>query len=159
MNQIVKFSPEKASLVDIRTDSKKFPRLYTYSREDAVNQMNIILLMAFQYRGQQADTQTVIQISHSLIELLLEDEYNIGTKYLSFEEIKRVVRKAALGMGKEMFGISVSSVFQALAEYCKGEGKAADQAAKEQFSRQQELRRSIVASMIEGYAESMITNK
>ena len=105
----------KNSLVEIRTDDKKFPRLYTYSREDAVYQMNMVIMMAFQFRGQQADAQTIIQMSSSLIDILNEDEYGIGTKYLSFEEIKRVVRKAALGQGKEMYGISVSSIFQALA--------------------------------------------
>lgn len=158
MNNLVKCPTEKATLVDIRTDNKKFPRLYTYSREDAERQMNIIILMAFQFRGQQADAQTITQMSHSLIEILNEDEYGIGTKYLTFEEIKRIVRKAALGQGREMYGISVSSIFQALADYCKGEGKMADKEAKEIASRQRDMRKSIIAPMIEGYVEEMLKN-
>lgn len=158
MNNLVKCPTEKATLVDIRTDSKKFPRLYTYSREDAVRQMNIIILMAFQFRGQQADVQTITQMSHSLIEILNEDEYGIGTKYLTFEEIKRIVRKAALGQGREMYGISVSSIFQALADYCKGEGKMADKEAKEIASRQNdiELRKAIIAPLIQGCSADML---
>ena len=156
MNQLTTIPAEKATLVDIRTDSRRFPRLYTYKREDAIGQMNMIVIMAFQYRGQQADAHSIYQMSASLIDILNEDEYGIGTKYLSFEEIKRVVRKTALGQGKEMYGISVSSLFQALADYCKGEGKVASKQATEIAMRQRETREAIMASMIEGYTEQML---
>ena len=119
-------------------------------------QMNMIIMMAFQFRGQQADAQTIIQMSSSLIDILNEDEYGIGTKYLSFEEIKRVVRKAALGQGKEMYGISVSSLFQALADYCKGEGNMAQKQATEIAAHQRETKDAIMASMIQGYSERML---
>jgi hypothetical protein len=159
MNQLTTIPADKATLVDIRTDNKRFPRLHTYRREDAIGQMNMIVMMAFQYRGQQADAQTIIQMSTSLIDILNEDEYGIGTRFLSFEEIKRVVRKAALGQGKEMYGISVSSLFQALADYCKGEGRMADKEAKEIAAKQRELKNSIIAPMLEGMAEQMIRKK
>ena len=158
MNQLTTIPAEKATLVDIRTDNKRFPRLHTYRREDAIAQMNIIIMMAFQYRGQQADTQTIILMSSSLIDILNEDEYGIGTKFLSFEEIKRVVRKAALGQSKEMYGISVSSLFQALADYCKGEGRMANQQAREIAANQREMRNSIIAPMIQGRIEEMLNN-
>ena len=158
MNQLTTIPAEKATLVDIRTDNKRFPRLHTYRREDAIAQMNMIIMMAFQYRGQQADTQTIILMSSSLIDILNEDEYGIGTKYLSFEEIKRVIRKAALGQSKEMYGISVSSLFQALADYCKGEGRMANNQAREIASQQREMRNSIIAPMIQGRIEEMLNN-
>ena len=85
MNQL-SIPVEKATLVDIRTDNKRFPRLHTYRREEAVSQMNMVIMMAFQLRGQQADVQTIMQMSTSLIEILNEDEYGIGTKFLSFEK-------------------------------------------------------------------------
>lgn len=153
---MVASTPGKASLVEIRTDNKKFPRLHAYRREEAVNQMNIIILMAFQFRGQQTDVATITQMSNSLIDILNDDEYGIGTKYLSFEEIKRVVRKSVLGQGKEMYGISVSSIFQALADYCKGEGRMADKEAREIASRQKELKMSIVAPFLQGYTGEMM---
>ena len=159
MNQLTTIPAEKATLVDIRTDNRRFPRLHSYQREEAIMQMNMIIMMAFQFRGQQADAQTIIQMSSSLIDILNEDEYGIGTKFLSFEEIKRVVRKAALGQGKEMYGISVSSLFQALADYCKGEGRMADKEAKEIAAKQRELKNSIIAPMLEGMAEQMIRKK
>jgi hypothetical protein len=120
--------------------------------------MNMVLIMAFQIRGQQADTQSVVQMSATLIDILMEDEYGIGTRYLSFEEIKRVIRKASLGQSREMYGISVSSLFQALADYCKGEGRMADKEAKEIVSRQREVRNSIIAPMIQGRIEEMLNN-
>lgn len=156
MNNLTTTTGQTATLVEIRTDNKRFPRLHTYRREDAISQMNMVIMMAFQFRGQQADVQTIMQMSASLIEILMEDEYGIGTKYLSFEEIKRVVRKAVLGQSKEMYGISVSSLFQALADYCKGEGRMADKEAKEVISRQRDLRNSIVAPMIEGHIREML---
>lgn len=152
-------TPAKASLVEIRTNNKDFPRLHTYRREDAIGQMDIILLMAYQYKGQQADVPTITLMSSSLIDILNEDEYGIGTKFLSFEEIKRVVKKAVLGQGKEMYGISVSSIFQALADYCKGEGRVADKEAKLIVAKQKEMRMSIVAPMLQGYADEMLKHK
>ena len=154
MNQLTT-QPEKATLVDIRTDNKRFPRLYTYKREDAIAQMNMIIMMAFQFRGQQADVQTIMQMSATLIEILNEDEYGIGTKYLTMEEIKRVIKRAALGQGKEMYGISVSSLFQALADYCRVEGRMADQQAKEVVAKRRDLKNSIIAPMIESMTQLM----
>ena len=156
MNQLTSIPVERATLVDIRIDNRRFPRLHTYRREEAVGQMNMIIMMAFQLRGQQADVQTIMQMSSSLIEILMDDEYGIGTRFLSFEEIKRVVKKAALGQSREMYGLSVSSLFQVLADYCKGEGRMADKEAKEIASRQREMKQAIIAPMIQGYVESMI---
>lgn len=159
MNSLTTIPPEKASLVDIRTDARRFPRLYTYRREEAIAQMNMIVMMAYQYRGQHADAQSIIQMSTSLIDILNDDEYQIGTKYLSFEEIKRIVRKAALGQTKEMYGISVSSLFQALAEYCKGEGRMASKQATEIAAKQREIKDSIIAPMLQGYTEELAQRK
>lgn len=156
MNQLTSIPAERATLVDIRTDNNRFPRLHTYRKEEAVTQMNVIILMAFQLRGQNADVQTIMQMSSSLIDILNDDDYGIGTKYLSFEEIKRVVKKAVLGQAREMYGLSVSSLFQALADYCKGEGRMADKEAKEIASKRKELRESIIAPLLQGYSGEML---
>lgn len=122
---------QKATIEQIRADSQTFPRIHTYSLEESIQRMTQIILMAHQFRGQQTDADSIIQMAATLIDLLLEDEYGIGTQYLSFEEIRRVVRRAVLGQGKEIFGITVSSIYQALADYCREEGrKAQDKARK-----------------------------
>lgn len=156
MNQLTSIPAEKATLVDIRADNKRFPRLHSYKRNEAMVQMNMIIIMAFQFRGQSADVATINQLSSSLLDILIEDEYGIGTKFLSFEEIKRVVRKAALGQSREMYGISVSSLFQALADYCKGEGRVADKEAREVAVRRKELKMSVIAPFLQGYSGEML---
>lgn len=156
MNKIATTTGNRATLVDIRTDNRRFPRLHTYRKEDAISQMNMIILMAFQLKGQNADVQTIMQMSSTLIDILNEDEYGIGTRYLSFEEIKRVVKKAVLGQAREMYGLSVSSLFQVLADYCKGEGRMADKEAKQIASKQKEIRNSIIAPLLQGYSGEML---
>lgn len=156
MNQLTSIPAERATLIDIRTDNRRFPRLYTYRREEAVTQMNVIILMAFQLRGQHADVQTIMQMSSSLIDILNDDDYGIGTKYLSFEEIKRVVKKAALGQAREMYGLSVSSLFQVLADYCRGEGLMADKEARKIAFKRKEIRESIIAPLLQGYSGEML---
>ena len=156
MNQLTSIPAERATLVDIRTDNRRFPRLHTYRKEDAVTQMNVIILMAFQLRGQNADVQTIMQMSSSLIDILNDDDYGIGTKYLSFEEIKRVVKKAVLGQAREMYGLSVSSLFQVLADYCRGEGRMADKEAKELASKRRGIRESIIAPLLKGISGEML---
>ena len=143
MSQLTSIPAERATLVDIRTDNRRFPRLHTYRKEEAVTQMNVIILMAFQLRGQNADVRTIMQMSSSLIDILNDDDYGIGTKYLSFEEIKRVVKKAVLGQAREMYGLSVSSLFQVLADYCRGEGRMADKEAKEIASKRKEIKDNV----------------
>jgi hypothetical protein len=54
-----------------------------------------------------------------------------------------------------MYGISVSSLFQALADYCRGEGRMADQQAKEVVAKRRDLKNSIIAPMIESMAQLM----
>ena len=41
---------------------------------------------------------------------------------ITFREIAYVVRKSIMGQGRELFGLSVSSIYAALADYAKGEG-------------------------------------
>jgi hypothetical protein len=45
-----------------------------------------------------------------------------------------------------------------LADYCKGEGRMADQQAKEVVARQRDLRNSIIAPMIEGHIQEMLNH-
>ena len=42
MNQLTTIPAEKATLVDIRTDNRRFPRLHSYQREEAIMQMNLL---------------------------------------------------------------------------------------------------------------------
>ena len=142
------------SLLEIRMDSKKYPRLCRYSKEDADRAMVTIVSKAFLYRGQTADPSVIGFTASALVdELLQEDKY--GAKYLSMEEISRIIKKAVLE--SDIF-ISVSSLYKTIIEYCKGEGTRTQQQADDLKRKQDEesLRNSVVAPMLQAYTGAFI---
>ena len=142
------------SLLEIRMDSKKYPRLCRYSKEEADRAMVTIVSKAFLYRGQTADPSVIGFTASALVdELLQEDKY--GAKYLSIEEITRIVKKAVLE--SDIF-ISVSSLYKTIIEYCKGEGTRIQQEASALKRKQDEesLRNSVVAPMLQAYTGAFI---
>lgn len=146
------------SLMEIRMDKKKYPRLCQYTREQAVYKMSQIVLTAFQFRGQQADPQNVAFIASNLVDELGADMDNVGTKYITFEEISRAVKKSVLGQGREMFGISFASLYSAIMDYVKGEGHQIEVQIREQGlkAREKELKDSIIAPMLQAYTGALI---
>ena len=142
------------SLLEIRMDSKKYPRLCRYSKEDADREMAAIVSKAFLYRGQTSDPSVIGFTASALVdELLDEDKY--GAKYLSFEEISRIIKKAVLE--SDIF-ISVSSLYKVILDFCKGEGTRIQQEASALKRKQDEesLRNSVVAPMLQAYTGAFI---
>ena len=119
-NEIVNYNPGRASLLEMRADATRFPRIKTMPREQVVFEMSKIVSQAFLYRGQAADLTNIQFISSALVDELLEDD-KYGAGYLSLAEIQIVVKRAVLG-GSEMFGISVASLYKVIMEFVKGEG-------------------------------------
>ena len=77
----------QASLLEIRMDAKRYPRLHTYTREQAVTEMTKVVSQAFLYKGQAADPTNIQFIACSLVDELRADLDKMGTKHLSFAEI------------------------------------------------------------------------
>ena len=152
------FNPGRASLLEMRADSTRFPRLKSVPREQAVFEMTKIVTQAFLYRGQAADVTTIQFISSSLVdELLADDKY--GASSISFAEIQVVVKRAVLG-GSEMFGVSVASLYKVIMDFVKGEGHL-NQKQVDALKRQQEdqrLRDSVVAPMLQAYTGEFLRN-
>lgn len=117
------------SLVDIRRDKERFPRLCSMPVKESVAKVSEIVAKAFMYRGQQADPVNISFISMNLVEELLQERV-YGARFITIEEISRAVKKAILG-GSEMMGINVASLYKVVMEYVKGEGHLADKEAKE----------------------------
>jgi len=85
---------------------------------------------AFLYRGQDATTTTIRFIANALVaEIKADTKFGLGS--LSWEEIGRTIRLAVLGGGKEMYGVSVASLYAALVDYAKTEGHDADRRASQ----------------------------
>lgn len=117
---LVNYNPGRASLLEMRADAERFPRLKTFTREQAVFEMSKIVSQAFLYRGQAADPTNIKFISAALVNELMDDR-QYGLSSLSLAEIQVVVKRAVLG-GSEMFGISVASLYKVILDFAKGEG-------------------------------------
>ena len=155
-NEIANYNPGQASLLEMRADATRFPRINTMSREQAVSGLIRIVSQAFLYRGQAADPVNVQFISNALLNELLEDD-KYGAGYLSLAEIQVIVKRAVLG-GSEMFGISVASLYKVIMEFVKGEGHLNQQQVLEQRKKETEriLKESALAPMLKAYTGEFI---
>ena len=157
-NEIANYNPGQASLLEMRADATRFPRIKTMSREQAVSGLIRIVSQAFLYRGQAADPVNVQFISNALLNELLEDD-KYGAGYLSLAEIQVIVKRAVLG-GSEMFGISVASLYKVIMEFVKGEGHLNQKQIQERKQREQEqaFRESGLHPMLQAATGEFIRN-
>lgn len=157
-NEIANYNPGQASLLEMRADATRFPRINTMSREQAVSGLIRIVSQAFLYRGQAADPVNVQFISNALLNELLDDD-KYGAGHLSLAEIQVIVKRAVLG-GSEMFGISVASLYKIIMEFVKGEGHRNQQQVLEQRKKETEriLKESALAPMLKAYTGEFIRN-
>ena len=157
-NEIANYNPGQASLLEMRADATRFPRINTMSREQAVSGLIRIVSQAFLYRGQAADPVNVQFISNALLNELLDDD-KYGAGYLSLAEIQVIVKRAVLG-GSEMFGISVASLYKVIMEFVTGEGPRNQQQVLEQRKKETEriLKESALAPMLKAYTGEFIRN-
>lgn len=155
-NELVTTTNNQVSLLDIRMDAKRFPRLKEYTREQAVFEMSKIVTQAFLFRGQTADPTNIQFISCNLVDELQANLDKLGTNQITFAEISRVVKKAVLE--SDMYGISVASLYKVIIEYIKGEGHRLHKEAVE-LKRQEEekkLKDSIIAPMLQSYSGALV---
>ena len=141
-NDIVNYNHEHASLMEMREDATRFPRLNVITREQAVSGLTRIVSQAFLYRGQAADPVNVQFISNALLNELLEDE-KYGAGNISLAEIRVVVKRAALNT--DMFGISVASLYKVIIAFCKNEGHLNQQVVN--MSRRREAQQPTAVSV------------
>ncbi len=128
---LVQYNP-KVDLVEIRRHPELYPRIKATPDEEAVNKMTTMVYAAFLYRGQDATTTTIRFIANALVaEIKADTKFGLGS--LSWEEIGRTIRLAVLGGGKEMYGVSVASLYAALVEYAKTEGHDAERRASQSY--------------------------
>lgn len=128
---LVAYNPG-VDLVEIRRDPGKFPRISATPREEAVRKMVPLVYAAFLYRGQDAAPEKIRFIAGALVDEILADPH-FGLSTLSWMEIGMVIRRVVLGGGKELFGVSVSTLYAALVEYAKTEGHEASKRANQSF--------------------------
>lgn len=115
---VVNYNPGRASLLEMRADADRFPRIKTLTREQVVDGMTRIVSQAFLYRGQTADKTNIQFISSALADELLEDGNGGGN--LSLAEIQVIVKRAVLDT--DIF-LSVSTIYKVITAFLKGEGR------------------------------------
>ena len=154
--QLMTPASNQVSLLEMRMDEKRFPRIGAFPREQAVFEMSKIVSQAFLYRGQAADPKNIQFISCSLVDELQSDLDRLGTKHISFGEISRVVKRAVLQ--DDMYGISVASIYKVIIEYIKGEGHRLQQEVSERKrkSEQEQIKNSVIAPMLQAYAGELL---
>lgn len=124
---LVEYNP-KADLVAIRKDPVTFPRISATSREDASKKMERLVYAAFLYRNQGTTKAIITFTASALVDEIMAD-CHFGLQTLSWMEIGMVIRRAVLGGAKELYGVSVSSLYAALVDYARTEGHEASKVA------------------------------
>ena len=154
--QLMTPASNQVSLLEMRMDEKRFPRIGAFPREQAVFEMSKIVSQAFLYKGQAADPKNIQFISCALVDELQSDLDRLGTKHISFAEISRVVKRAVLQ--DDMYGISVASLYKVIIEYIKGEGHRLQQEVSERKrkSQQEQIKNSVIAPMLQAYAGELL---
>ena len=154
--QLMTSASNQVSLLEMRMDEKRFPRIGAFPREQAVFEMSKIVSQAFLYRGQAADPKNIQFISCALVDELQSDLDKLGTRHISFAEISRVVKRAVLQ--DDMYGISVASLYKVIIEYIKGEGHRLQQEVSERKrkSEQEQIKNSGIAPMLQAYAGELL---
>ena len=155
-NQLMTPASNQVSLLEMRMDEKRFPRIGAFPRVHAVVEMCKIVSQAFLYEGQAAEPKNVQFISCALVDELQADLDKLGTRNISFAEISRVVKRAVLQ--DDMYGISVASIYRVIIEYIKGEGHRLQQEVSERKrkSEQEQIKNSVIAPMLQAYAGELL---
>lgn len=155
-SQLMTPTSSQASLLDMRADEKRFPRIGAFPREQAVLEMSKIVSQAFLYKGQAADPTNIQFISCCLVDELQADLDKLGTRNISFAEISRIVKRAVLQ--DDMYGISVASLYKVIIEYIKGEGHRLHQQVAEMRRKREEraIKNSVIAPMLQAYAGELL---
>ena len=154
--QLMTPASNQVSLLEMRMDENRFPRIRKYTREQAVFEMSKIVSQAFLYKGQAADPKNIQFISCSLVDELQADLDKLGTRNISFAEISRIVKRSVLQ--DEMYGISVASLYKVIIEYIKGEGHRLHQQVAEMRRKREEMaiKNSVIAPMLQAYAGELL---
>lgn len=111
-------------LVEVRKNPRKFPRVVDTPTSTAVRQMTKYVYAALLYKGQSMAAEAVAFTAKALVEEIANDNH-YGLRSISWAEVGRAIRLAVLGGDGGMYGVSVSSLYQSLINYAKGEGHEA----------------------------------
>lgn len=123
MNNSVAIYDPKVSLLEVRADSKTYPRIKDIPFSEAVEKVKAIILTAYIMKGQKPEGEDIERMAAILVSELVERN-DYGTMYITLHEIHYAIRKGLLDPSQEVYGISVVSLFKLIAHFAKTEGRA-----------------------------------
>ena len=123
-------APEGVTLVEIRMDSNRFPRVKALQATAAVARLEQVVLMAYTYTGRPAPADRCRMVAAALYTELMEDKKQIGTANITIEEVAHAVKSAILEADGDIY-INIAFLYKAVCAYALGEGHDAQQHAEE----------------------------
>lgn len=127
-NELTTYTPQpNASLVEIRRDNARFPRLHSYPKDIAHRMMMALVLKANELFGCKPEQGEVSQIAWDLYNELMNDVEGLRTFNITFEEIGRAIKKAATGQSVDFYGkVSFYYLYKCIMHYVKNDVMAAN---------------------------------
>lgn len=150
-------APAGVSLVDIRMDADRFPRLKSLSVQTAVARLEQVILMAYTYTGRPAPEGRCRMVAGALYNELMEDRKRYGTANITIEEIAHAVKSAILASTEDIY-INIAFLYKAVCDYALGEGHDAQETAyrRKVALRQKQLESSPAGAMLTAYTGAML---
>ena len=161
-NSITTYTPKEGplDLVAVRMDSRQYPRLKSYPSQISLPAVAKIVAAALAYTGRQMPGPEIERIAAALLTELLQDHDGVGTANITLDELNYCIRRAVLGLGPEMYGINVASLYKVACDYCLNEGRQAQESAnaKHAAQRRAALKAAPVGAMMQTYAGATLLN-
>ena len=111
-----------ASLIEVRRDNLRFPRIHSYPAEISLRLMSAVVLRAARLFDAEVSKDDVANIALDLYTELMADVEGLRTQNITFEEIHRAFRKAACGQSVEYYGrFSFHFLYKCIMHYVKNE--------------------------------------
>ena len=148
-------APAGVSLVDIRMDADRFPRIKTINAQSAVARLCPVVAMAFVYTGRPAEEKKIEMIAAALYGELLEDKRGLGTGNITIEEVAHAIKDAILSATEDVY-INIAFLYRAVCAYAEGEGHDAQQAA---YRRKVAERQAAIAASPLGTLQAIYTTR
>lgn len=150
-NSIQIYQPTGTSLVEIRMDSERFPRLKNLNSQSATTRLQQVVAMAYVYTGRPAEETKIQMVAAALYSELIEDKKGLGTGNITIEEIGHAIKSEILSQD-DMY-VSIATLYKAVCKYAEGEGHEAQQEAynRKVAERKKLLDKSPVGVMLKAY--------
>ncbi len=156
MNNSIAVIVNKVSLLDIRSDESRYPRLKTYRRDDAIREMTKIVYAVLLYQGRTLSSEDIKVHASNAVDVILSDPAGVGSPEITFEEISRALIKRA---SIEDFWISGATINQTITQYCKTDGnKARIDAINQRRQIAQPGPKTTISALLEEFSKEMVNN-